>query len=350
MDDWQTNHSQREKRLQETDAMQERKFAELNKREADLASEEQKFKIAEKELKEREARLQVALSRIANSESNIAALEEKLNNNEMNLKKRETDSDIRDRELLSRRKEMESWDVLLREKDRKISTEQKQLDERENTIRNSEEKIKLKEIETEKRLNECKQNEIHINEQLEKLKKELHEVEVRNTETILEMNESKELKEELNKQFILQNEKENQLKKLEIKMLNIDQRESELNNRILQHQAVEDEFYNIKVAQITSRHSRELTKLEGIITQQLQIAAEYQKEMEALRTELAQRCAQVEDFQVSGFLSLFVVFLVVVLLIVELFCFYIDVITIFLTHTHLSLYTALTTTILYYTY
>ncbi len=37
------------------------------------------------------------------------------------LKKREGDSDIRDRELLSRRKEMESWDVLLREKDRCVA-------------------------------------------------------------------------------------------------------------------------------------------------------------------------------------------------------------------------------------
>ncbi|RYH05440.1 hypothetical protein EON65_44690 [archaeon] len=86
-----------------------------------------------KELSEREQRLQIGLSRIANAEVQNNQKEEQLQQFENTLKKRAFDCDVRERELLSRRKEMESWDALLREKDRKISAEQKSLDERENT-------------------------------------------------------------------------------------------------------------------------------------------------------------------------------------------------------------------------
>ncbi len=39
VDDWQANHRQRERRLGEVDAQQERKLAELSKREADIVEE-----------------------------------------------------------------------------------------------------------------------------------------------------------------------------------------------------------------------------------------------------------------------------------------------------------------------
>lgn len=298
VDDWQTNHQQREKRLQETDAMQERKFAELNKREADLSAEEQKFKIAEKELKEREARLQVALSRVSNSEQTMAALEDKLNNYELQLKKRENDSDIRDRELLSRRKEMESWDVLLREKDRKISVEQRNVDEREAAVRATEDKMRQRDVESERRLLELRQNEAAVAEQAEALSKLQGEVDVRDRTTQEQMRVSAIQKEELaNKESELM-ELERQLRKLQERMSGIEHREAELKQRIQHHKSVEDEFFNVKVAQITSRHGKELARLEALTAQQLKIAAEYQKELDAARLEIAQKCSQIEEFEV----------------------------------------------------
>ena len=299
MDDWQTNHTQREKRLQETDAMQERKFAELNKREADLSAEEQKFKIAEKELKEREARLQVALSRVSNSEQTMAALEDKLNNYEQQLKKRENDSDIRDRELLSRRKEMESWDVLLREKDRKISVEQRNLDEREAAVRATEEKVRQRDIESERRLLDLRQNEAAVAEQQEACTKLQAEVEERDVSTTEQMRLSNILKEELfNKETEL-NELERKLLKLQERMSGIEQRETELKQRIAHHKGVEDEFFNVKVAQITSRHGKELSRLENIVSTQLKISADFQRELDAARAEIAQKSAQIEEFEVN---------------------------------------------------
>eukprot|EP01032_Pedospumella_encystans_P011986 gene11986-13900_t len=299
VDDWQTNHTQREKRLQETDAMQERKFAELNKREADLSAEEQKFKIAEKELKEREARLQVALSRVSNSEQTMAALEDKLNNYEQQLKKRENDSDIRDRELLSRRKEMESWDVLLREKDRKISVEQRNLDEREAAVRATEEKVRQRDIESERRLLDLRQNEAAVAEQQEACTKLQAEVEERDVSTTEQMRLSNILKEELfNKETEL-NELERKLLKLQERMSGIEQRETELKQRIAHHKGVEDEFFNVKVAQITSRHGKELSRLENIVSTQLKISADFQRELDAARAEIAQKSAQIEEFEVA---------------------------------------------------
>jgi chromosome segregation ATPase len=300
VDDWQTNHTQRENRLKEIDSMQERKFAELNKREADLAAEEQKFKISEKELKEREARLQVALSRVSNSEQTVAALEDKLNNYELTLKKRENDSDIRDRELASRRKEMESWDVLLREKDRKISVEQRNLDEREATVRATEEKVRQRDIDSERRLVDLRQAEGSVAEQAEVLKRQLAEVEARNTETLREQAESKALKEQLDAQHAEQERRQKTLDELQVRMSGIEQRERELNQRIAHHQAVEDEFFNVKVAQITARHGKELARLEQTIAQQLKIAADYQREMQQMRQDLNQKCAQIEEFQVGS--------------------------------------------------
>ena len=52
-DEWQRNHKQREKKLHDVDVANERKFAELSKKEADLAAEEQRIKVAQRELAER---------------------------------------------------------------------------------------------------------------------------------------------------------------------------------------------------------------------------------------------------------------------------------------------------------
>ena len=84
--------------------------------------------------------MQVALSRVANSEQSFAAAEEKLRAFEASLKKREGDNDIKERELLNRRREMESWDHLLRDKDKKVSSEQRVIDERDEVLRSAEEK------------------------------------------------------------------------------------------------------------------------------------------------------------------------------------------------------------------
>ena len=207
--------------------------------------------------------------------------------------------DIRDRELLSRRKEMESWDVLLREKDRKISVEQRNLDEREAAVRATEEKVRQRDIESERRLLDLRQNEASVSEQQEACTKLQAEVEERDRTTTEQQRLSTILKEELfNKENEL-NELERRLLKLQERMAGIEQRETELKQRIAHHKGVEDEFFNVKVAQITSRHGKELSRLENIVSTQLKIAADFQKELDAARAEITQKSTQIEEFEVS---------------------------------------------------
>lgn len=94
----------------------------------------------QRELNERQQRLDVTLSRAANSEQAFQVAEEKLRAFEASLKKREGDNDIKERELLNRRRELESWDQLLRDKDKKIASEQRTIDERDEALRAAEEK------------------------------------------------------------------------------------------------------------------------------------------------------------------------------------------------------------------
>lgn len=79
VDDWQRNHKQREKKLLEIESLQEKKFQELNKREAIVLEDENKARLLNKELTEREQRLQISLSRITNMEVANSQKEEVLN-------------------------------------------------------------------------------------------------------------------------------------------------------------------------------------------------------------------------------------------------------------------------------
>lgn len=191
--------------------------------------------------------------------------------------------------------------MLLREKDRKISVEQRNLDEREAAVRATEEKVRQRDIESERRLLDLRQNEASVSEQQEACTKLQAEVEERDRTTTEQQRLSTILKEELfNKENEL-NELERRLLKLQERMAGIEQRETELKQRIAHHKGVEDEFFNVKVAQITSRHGKELSRLENIVSTQLKIAADFQKELNAARAEITQKSTQIEEFEVSNF-------------------------------------------------
>lgn len=299
VDDWQRTHRQREKRLQEIDKAQEDKFKELNSREKTLSEGEQRLKTQERELQEREQRLQVALSRVANSEQALSAQEEKLTAFEAALKKKEGDADIRERELLSRRKEMESWDVLLREKDRKVSIEQRSLDEREAAVHAQEEKARLRDSDAERRLTELRQNEATVASQMDTYTKQLAELDSQALTLKADQKKCAQLQEDLSNKEAELTSWENRLKKLQELMSGINEREADLNKRIEQHKQVEDEFFNVKVAQITSRHTKELGQLEAMVSQQLKIVSNFQKELDSTRADLAQKTNEIAEYEVS---------------------------------------------------
>jgi hypothetical protein len=287
VEEWKRSHEQKEKKLDEMRKQQERKYQELEEREKKITEEENKAKQQHKELAEREQRLQIGLSRVSNGEIANTQKEESLQAFEAQLKKKEQECDIRERELSSRRKEMESWDVLLREKDRKILNEQHALDEREQAISSSEEKVKSREIEIERRALEIKQKEAVVTELGIKYDKLLAEVEERERDLKERDREYQSLRKELGNREEELRKWEKQLMKLQEQMKGIDQRERHLKNAEENFRKQESDFYNIKVAQITSRHNLELKKLEDVVAKQLKIAADFQKELDSTRGELS---------------------------------------------------------------
>ena len=298
VDEWQRSHKQRERKLQEIDLLHEKTFAELSQREAAVSVEEQKLRITTRELTEREQRLQVGLSRVANTEQSLASMEEKLSTWEDTLKKRELDSDMRERELLSRRKEMESWDSLLREKDKKIAIEQRVQDEREVAILTSEEKARTRESDLEKRLAEVKKSEVYLSDQLEVYQKLIHEAKNREIESRDNLRKSLKLKEELSEKESDLAVWESSLLKMRESMVDLEEKEADLTSRVAAHKKVEEDFYNVTVSQITSRHLAEVSKLETIVNDQLKVVIDFQSELEATRSELSSKSTAVKEYEV----------------------------------------------------
>eukprot|EP01035_Chromulina_nebulosa_P025025 gene25025-32616_t len=298
-DEWQRSHKQRERKLQELDIANEKKFADIGRKESEIATEEQRLKGAQRELAEREQRLQVGMNKLANTEQAMAALETKLSAADAAVKKREIDADFRERELLSKRKEMESWDVLLREKDRKLAVEQKQVDEKEAEIRQTEERLRSKETDLEKRMAELRHNETALNEKMEVYQKLQSEAKHRDKESREGMKKCARWEANL---ISKEEELKAWSKKLETqqeKMHELDGKEVELNARVDQHKALEDEFYNVTVAQITARHRRELSRLEALVAEQLGLVASFQAELESCRADLTAKNGQISDFEDS---------------------------------------------------
>lgn len=239
----------------------------------------------------------MALNRVTVSEHNLAALEEKLNGAELSLKKRETDGDMRERELLSRRKELESWDVLLREKDRKVSSEQKDLDERQTTLRVVEDKIKQKEMDTERKLQDVERDKKVLNDSTERYTRCLVELEVRERDNVVDTQKLQLKGDELKKKEQELNVFEKKLLRLQELVKDLDKREAELNVKVVDFQRLEDDFYNVRVAQITARHNQELKQLESLVGEQLKIVSNFQSDLDASNKELQLKSMQLGEHE-----------------------------------------------------
>ena len=74
--------------------------------------------------------------------------------------------------------------------------------------------------------------------------------------------------------------------RLQERMRGVERRDNELKQRVIHHKAVEDEFYNVRVEEITTRHNAELARLEALVLQQLQLSADFQKQLDETRNEL----------------------------------------------------------------
>ena len=90
---------------------------------------------------------------------------------------------------------------------------------------------------------------------------------------------------------------ESALQQLQYRLQGIEERETELKAKIDIHKRVEDEFFNVKVAQITARHSKEMGQLEQMLQQQLKIVGNFQADLTKAKEELFARCQERDSFK-----------------------------------------------------
>lgn len=81
-------------------------------------------------------------------------------------------------------------------------------------------------------------------------------------------------------------------------MKELEDREDELQLQIQQHKIKEDEFLNVRVAQITARHGKEKEELEAIIAVQLKSVENFQRELDKLKDQLHRKDVEIADLEV----------------------------------------------------
>lgn len=295
--EWSDSFSKREERIKQLEIEREEKLNELNDRQIQLAENEKNLNIRQREFQLEEERTVVTFAKLSNDQEKLKVSEQKLRDYESSLRKREGESDTKERELLSRRKELESWDNMLREKDRKVSGDMKSLEEREEVVRLAEEKAKAKEVDADKKLSELKLRESLLQKQMENYKDLSASLQQQQKELANSVAMAGKKEDQLSSKEIELSAWEVQLFEMQERLRGVDEREIELNSRIEHHKRVEDEFFNVKVAQITSRHNTEMARLENMVSLQLKMVTDLQFELNKTRNELAAKHSQSEEFE-----------------------------------------------------
>jgi chromosome segregation ATPase len=206
---------------------------------------------------------------------------------------------VKEREIMSRRRELEQWDSLLREKDRKSVLEQRQLEEREESVRLVESKVRSKEMDCEKRALDLRQKDAEATILVEKYTTLRQDLEMRERHCQEQTSKYNSLASSLMSKESTLNSKEMQLKDLEVRFNGTKVKEVELEKREMEHNKSVDKFYNKDIAMITARHAAEIRRLEELINQQLIIVSNFQSELEKVRGLLDVSTKEKEEMKVT---------------------------------------------------
>lgn len=288
MEDWQKNHEAREKRIQELDNEQEKRFNALLEREVVVTEGEQQLKTKEIEFQDKEKKLEQYLAKLQAREAGYASRDEKLMNLEGDLRKREGEIEIKEREIASRRRELESWDSMLREREKKTGAETRRIDEREDQLRALTEKCKLKAQETDERAAEVKEREDYL--ALQQKHFEAAQAVFEDKERSLDENTKKNRhwEGELRIKEETLNDLEEELKSRKEQLKQLESRELELQAKIERHLAIEKDFFTNRVDQIATRHASEMDQLEKCVVKLLQFVGAFRFELDRFKEQVYQ--------------------------------------------------------------
>lgn len=299
VEEWQKNHRIREQKLEDIHDGYKEQGNDLSRRESKIIEGETQLKIREQELHEREQRVQVAVSQAAKAEQDAGLFEESLKANENNLRKRENECALKDRELVSRRRELETYDQLLRDKDTKQRKQQQILDKKDSELTELGEELRVKETEYGRNAADLVMRENQLKHKQEKFKSDKSSFEEKEQSLVertlrfdLQENECSHREDAIIK-------REAELNKLATQLADIEVRETDLAHRIAEHKRKEDDFFTNRVSQITARHNREMSELEGIVSEQLTVVNNFQTELHKMRRELDESQKQNEEYHFS---------------------------------------------------
>jgi len=295
--EWEQHHAERESQLEKDLAELEAKTQAFSGRKFELSKEEQKYKNDMKELEERGWSLQVTLSKIGQRESEIAAAEERLQSTESELKGREADISFREREIQSKRREVEIWDASMADKDRSISTKQRAMEEKEATLREKDERLNQSKLQLEKKLLELRHAENQLVAKTEELTNHMKQQQVLEAEMASRNSALNDRDKALVEKEDQLHEREEQIQVLQSKMSGIERREKELQDRIEEQRRTEERHHN-DVGLISSKHRREVSELEALVSQQLKIIANYQVNLERSKSEIAAQVAKNAEYEI----------------------------------------------------
>jgi hypothetical protein len=166
--------------------------------------------------------------------------------------------------------------------------EQQYLEEKEENLHLQENKIRSREIDYEKKLNELRQKESETIILMEKYSSLRNDLEIREKHCHEQVLKNNTLSSNLLAKESLLNSKEIEIKNNEVKYLNLNKLENEINLKIFEFKKEKNYFYHQEVAGITTRHCVEVKRLEEIIQQQLEISSNLQFEINKLRELLSE--------------------------------------------------------------
>jgi hypothetical protein len=183
-------------------------------------------------------------------------------------------------------KELQAIDELLQSRESKLISDRKIVDDKLETVKNTEDAQRLKETELEKRSNQIRMKEAEAVLISERYSRLLADLEVRESQCQADMSRQQEQEQLLNERELRLNSLQEHLNVMEIRLAAVESREDELQQRIVAHAKVEEEFYSVKVAMISARHAAEISELEALVAEQLKVVANFQEDLDKTRSEL----------------------------------------------------------------
>jgi hypothetical protein len=271
MKEWQDNHKQREKRLKDTNDHLERLFKDLNQREANISEREQQMTLREKGILECEQRAATLSQRSHEMERRQNELQERLSKSELDHSLRENDLNEKEKESISRRRELDQLDMGLRDKERKLLHDQKYLDEKEEKLKDQEMSLKEELHVLERRHDELTEKEQRVElleHRAETLRRVLFKKERSYQQNQTDLESEKKMFKRREDALLW---KEKEIIELEQRYEGLQQREGVLEQQILRCNSLVESFLHQGVERIIALHTKEMKEMEELLHQQLEV-------------------------------------------------------------------------------